>query len=66
MTPETRDNLEDFDGDSTPGGTRRGVVPELSNRRTRDVHPRRRARRNRTTEVAKRGMHRRRNKRMSW
>lgn len=65
MAPGKRYDVEEFD-DSDETGARRNVAPDLSNRRTHETVPRTRARRNRTNEVAKRGMHRRRNKRMSW
>ncbi len=65
MAPGMRFDVDDFDGGDELEQRRAGA-PELSNRRAQDAVPRRRARRNRTNEVAKRGMHRRRNKRMSW
>lgn len=65
MAPGKRFDVEDI-GDGNELEVRRGGAPGLSSRRTHDTAPRKQARRNRTNEVAKRGMHRRRNKRMSW
>ncbi len=64
MAPGMRFDVEDFDESELEA--RRSGAPELSNRRTRDTLPRKQAKRNRTNEVSKRGIHRRRNKRMSW
>jgi len=65
MTPTLR-----FDGDDNDGedqrGARRNAAPELTNRRAKTQQVRKRASRNRSNEVAKRGMHQRRNKRVSW
>jgi hypothetical protein len=61
-----RFEFEELDGDEGSAITERGTAPELSNRRGRSAHVRKRARRNRSNDVAKRGMHQRRNKRSSW
>lgn len=65
MAPGMRFDAEDFD-DSEEAGSRRGASPERANRQRPGEPLRKPARRHRTNEVAKRGMHQRRNKRMSW
>jgi hypothetical protein len=60
----TRFELNDLDGDDEPGGTRN--APEHINRRSKAAFVPKRARRNRSNEAAKRGMHQRRNKRAAW
>ena len=61
MAPMSRDDLEDLDGEFND---RRGAPPERLNRpvagRTKL------ARRSRSNDVAKRGMHQRRKKRIAW
>jgi hypothetical protein len=47
-------------------GARRNAAPELVNRRAKTQQVRQSARRNRSNDVAKRGIHQRRNKRVSW
>ena len=64
MTPSLR--FEDDGELEESRGVRRNAAPELFNRRTKNGQVRKRARRNRSNEVAKRGMHQRRNKRVSW
>jgi hypothetical protein len=64
MTPPSRDDLEQSDGDFTE--RRSSVPPERANRQRVTARAQKRARRSRSNEVAKRGMHQRRNKRISW
>jgi hypothetical protein len=63
MTPTWRDDWDELDGELTEG---RGNVPERANRQKVTARTQKRARRSRSNEVAKRGMHQRRNKRISW
>lgn len=64
MTPTLRDGWDESEGDFTE---RRGSVPpERVNRQKVSARIQKRARRSRSNEVAKRGMHQRRNKRISW
>jgi|SoiMethySBSTD1v2_1073268.scaffolds.fasta_scaffold322892_4 hypothetical protein len=63
MTPSLRFEEEESEESR---GARRNAAPELFNRRTKNGQVRKRARRNRSNEVAKRGMHQRRNKRVAW
>jgi len=63
MTQNWRDELDEQDGD---GSERRvGGPPERSNRPVAN-RAKARASRTRTNDVAKRGMHQRRNKRIAW
>jgi len=64
MTPSMNFNYDDSELDETTA-SRRGLPPEMQSRRAKSV-VRTRARRNRSNEVAKRGMHQRRNKRTAW
>jgi hypothetical protein len=66
MTPSLRFDFDEPDGDEELGAARRGSAPELSNRRVRSQQVRKQARSNRSNEVAKRGMHQRRNRRVAW
>lgn len=59
-----RYDFDELDGDDGLGASRN--APELVNRRAKSQHVRKQARRNRSNEVAKRGIHQRRNKRVSW
>lgn len=52
------------EGDGWAGG--RAAPPERLNRTRTNGRTRKRAHSNRSNDVAKRGMHKRRNKRMSW
>jgi hypothetical protein len=64
MTPTWRDGWDELEGEFTE---RRGSVPpERANRQKVSARIQKRARRSRSNEVAKRGMHQRRNKRISW
>jgi hypothetical protein len=63
MTPNWRDELDDVDGELTE--RRSSVPPERLNRPAAGGATKR-ARRSRSTEVAKRGMHQRRKKRIAW
>jgi hypothetical protein len=64
MVPTSRYDFDEFDDDGPSGGSR--SAPELFNRRTKSQQVRKRARRNRSNDMAKRGIHQRRNKRVSW
>ena len=66
MTPSLRFDFDDPDGDEELAGSRRASAPELSNRRVRSQQVRKQARSNRSNDVAKRGMHQRRNRRVAW
>lgn len=61
-----RFDCDDMDEDGDVSTSRRGTTPERSNRRSQSHASQKRARRNRSNEVAKRGMHQRRNRRVSW
>ena len=63
MTPNWRDELEDMDGELTE--RRSSVPPERLNRPALGG-AQKRARRSRSNDVAKRGMHQRRKKRIAW
>jgi hypothetical protein len=64
MTPTWRDDWDELDGELAE---RRGSAPpERANRQKLAARTQKRARRSRSNEVAKRGMHQRRNKRISW
>ena len=52
--------------DDDLSGARRNGPPERSNRRAQVPQSPKRARRNKSADVAKRGMHQRRNKRVAW
>jgi len=65
MTPSHGNDNEQFD-DEQDAGSRRGGPPELGRRQSNTSQVRKTARRNRSNDVAKRGMHQRRNKRMAW
>jgi hypothetical protein len=57
----------DEPGDDDEAAGRSGTsAPERFHRRKPAQRTRKRARRSRTTEMAKRGIHRRRNKRVAW
>jgi hypothetical protein len=60
----TTDLTELIDGEEFAG--RASTPPERANRRTGRQRVRRRARRSRSNDMAKRGMHQRRNKRSAW
>jgi hypothetical protein len=64
MTPTWRDDWDELDGELIE---RRGSVPpERANRQKVTARTQKRARRTRSNDVAKRGMHQRRNKRIAW
>jgi hypothetical protein len=63
MTPTWRDVLDDLDGDDTE---RRGSGPPERSNRSAAGRVQKRARRTRSNDVAKRGMHQRRKKRIAW
>jgi hypothetical protein len=65
MTPASRLDFDELDGDETFTDSRRNV-PERTSNRSKKQHVHKRATRSRSNEVAKRGMHQRRNKRLSW
>lgn len=58
---ELNELVEDAGSDS-----RGATPPDLFNRRKATQRVRKRARRSRTNDMAKRGMHQRRNKRVAW
>jgi len=62
MSPTWRDEFDEVDG---VGEERRSGPPERSNRPAAG-RAQKRARQTRTNDVAKRGMHQRRNKRIAW
>ena len=62
MSPTWRDEFDEFDNESEE---RRTGPPERSNRPVAG-RAQKRARGTRTNQVAKRGMHQRRNKRIAW
>lgn len=64
MAPPSRSEMDESDDELA--GANRGTAPELFNRRAKSQHVRKQARRNRSNDTAKRGMHQRRNKRVSW
>jgi hypothetical protein len=63
MTSNWRDELDDLDGEFSE--RRSGAPPERLNRPAAGG-AQKRARRTRSNEVAKRGMHQRRKKRIAW
>ena len=63
MSPTSRDELDDLDGEFVE--RRSNGPPERSNRPAAG-RAQKRARRTRTNDVAKRGMHQRRKKRIAW
>jgi hypothetical protein len=63
MTPTWRDELDDMDGEFTE---RRSSVPPERLNRPAAGGAQKRARRTRSNDVAKRGMHQRRKKRIAW
>jgi len=63
MTPTWRDELDELDGEDTERRT--NGPPERSNRPV-GGRAQKRARRTRSNDVAKRGMHQRRKKRIAW
>jgi hypothetical protein len=65
MTPAWNGDVNDFD-DGDLSERRASGPPERSNRRNVAAKSRKPVRRSRSNEVAKRGMHQRRNKRVAW
>ena len=66
MSPLTSTDWTESQGEEDLAGQRGGAPPERFNRRKVASRVRKRARRGRANEVAKRGMHQRRNKRSAW
>ncbi|MCI0335111.1 MAG: hypothetical protein L0228_18025 [Planctomycetes bacterium] len=66
MSPLTSTDWTGKDGEGDLAGRRGTALPDRFNRRKVALRTRKRARRNRANDVAKRGMHQRRNKRVSW
>jgi hypothetical protein len=66
MSPLTSTDGTESEGEEELAGRRGTLPPERFNRRKVASRVRKRARRVRAPEVAKRGMHQRRNKRASW
>jgi len=66
MTSAWHGDLDELDGDCDFAERRASGPPERSNRRGVVRNTRKSARRSRSNEVAKRGMHQRRNKRVAW
>jgi hypothetical protein len=66
MTPAWRLDVDELDADGELTGGRSNAPPERSNRREVSRRAQKRARRSRSNDVAKRGMHQRRNKRIAW
>jgi len=66
MTPSLRFDFDDADDNDELADSRRASAPELLNRRAKSPTSRKRASRNRSNDVAKRGIHQRRKKRVSW
>lgn len=65
MAPAWRADLDELEGDDGQGG-RSSVPPERLNRQAASRRAQKRARRTRSNDTAKRGMHQRRNKRIAW
>jgi hypothetical protein len=63
MTPNWRDDFDEMDSEVTE---RRSSVPPERLNRPAAGGAQKRARRSRSNDVAKRGMHQRRKKRMAW
>jgi len=66
MSPLSSIDWADSEGEEDLAGRRGATTPERFNRRKVASRVRKRARRVRAGEVPKRGMHQRRNKRVSW
>jgi hypothetical protein len=66
MSPLTSSEWTGSEGEEELAERRGNLSPERFNRRKVASRLRKRARRGRASEVAKRGMHQRRNKRASW
>ncbi len=66
MNPAWNLEVSELEGDGELLERRGTVAPARSNRRNVNVRVKKRARRSRSNEVAKRGMHQRRNRRASW
>lgn len=66
MSPLTSTDWTGSEGEEDLAGRRGTTPPEQFNRRKVASRVRKRARRVRANEVAKRGMHQRRNKRAGW
>jgi hypothetical protein len=66
MRPYLTNDSSESDGDEEIGDRNGAATPELFHRRKAAQRTRKRAQRSRTNEMAKRGMHQRRNKRVAW
>jgi len=66
MAPAWRLDLDELDDEGGLPERRAGGPPERLNSRSANRRVQKRARRSRSNEIAKRGMHQRRNKRVSW
>lgn len=66
MCPTTPIGSEGLDADEAESGQGGVAHPERHRRRKVSTRPKMRARRSRSNEMAKRGMHQRRNKRSAW
>ena len=66
MTPAWHADLDELDDDADFGDVRRSAPPERSNHPNSSRRIPKRARRNRSNEIAKRGIHQRRKKRIAW
>jgi hypothetical protein len=66
MTPAWRLDVDELDADGEFSERHSNVPPERSNRRDVSRRAQKRARRSRSNDVAKRGMHQRRKKRIAW
>jgi hypothetical protein len=66
MTPSWRVDLDELEADGDLGEGRSSGPPERANRNNLSRRVQKRARRTRSNDTAKRGMHRRRNKRIAW
>jgi len=66
MSPLTSNDWTGSEGEEDLSGRRETTPPERFNRRKIAARVRKRAQRGRASEVAKRGMHQRRNKRSGW
>jgi hypothetical protein len=66
MSPATPIGFDELNEDDEQFGRREMVHPESYRRRVPSKRPKMRARRSRSNEMAKRGIHQRRSKRTNW
>jgi hypothetical protein len=66
MRPSLTNDLFEPDGNDESGDSQGAASPDRFHRRKPAQRIRKRARRSRTNDMAKRGMHQRRNKRVAW